>query len=209
MHPHSCFHFIGFIFLLLLHRVNIEIFGSLLKNAVVRKDCFFIMDLLNRAISMNLKLDDRAIKVLDKFKRETTEAIAKYVSIWLYIRIAYFEIPNINVNRIEEWKCHASTERRRSEKISRSTACPTDRNWRSLKYLWNLIRGSNIDIRWPKKKSPNPFRSMRKMYIKINRHSFLINERELCIFFPKYGCFEKMIYIIWHSFVFVTHVCWT
>ena len=59
------------------------------------------MDLLNRAIEMNLTLDERAIKLLDKFKRETTEALAKYVSIlFLLFRLPYFEIL-IKLNRIE------------------------------------------------------------------------------------------------------------
>ena len=59
------------------------------------------MDLLNRAIKMNLTLDERAIKLLDKFKRETTEALAKYVSIlFLLLRLSYFEIL-IKLNRIE------------------------------------------------------------------------------------------------------------
>lgn len=64
----------------ILHRMNIEIFGCLLKNAVVRKNCFYIVDLLKTAEKLNLALDDRAVKLLDKFKRETMEAMAKHVS---------------------------------------------------------------------------------------------------------------------------------
>ncbi|KAK4018353.1 hypothetical protein OUZ56_000414 [Daphnia magna] len=59
-------------------RVNIEIFGCLLKNAIVRRNCFYIVDLLKRAVKMNLALDEKAVKLLDKFKRETSEAIAKH-----------------------------------------------------------------------------------------------------------------------------------
>jgi hypothetical protein len=39
------------------------------------------MDLLKRATEMNLTLDEKAIKLLDKFRRETKEAIAKHVSV--------------------------------------------------------------------------------------------------------------------------------
>ena len=40
------------------------------------------MQLLNRAAEINLALDEKAIKVLDKFKRETKEAMGKHVSIF-------------------------------------------------------------------------------------------------------------------------------
>ena len=61
--------------------MNIEIFGSLLKNAIFRKKCYYIMDLLNRAAKMNLALDEKAIRLLDKFKRETKEVMGKHVSL--------------------------------------------------------------------------------------------------------------------------------
>jgi hypothetical protein len=60
--------------------MNIEIFGSLLKNAIFRKKCNYVVNLLNRAAQMNLALDEKAIKLLDKFKRETKEAMGKHVS---------------------------------------------------------------------------------------------------------------------------------
>lgn len=79
LHRTACFHLI--LFSLIARRVNIEIFGCLLKNAIVRRNCFYIVDLLKRAVKMNLALDEKAVKLLDKFKRETSEAIAKHVSI--------------------------------------------------------------------------------------------------------------------------------
>lgn len=63
----------------LTSRVNIEIFGSLLRNAVLSKKCWYIIDLLNQAVQMDLTLDEKALKMLDQFKNDTMEQLAKFV----------------------------------------------------------------------------------------------------------------------------------
>jgi len=60
--------------------MNIEIFGSLLRNAVYKRDCWYIVDLMNRAVKLQLALDDKSVKLLKNFKDETTERIALQAS---------------------------------------------------------------------------------------------------------------------------------
>ena len=62
------------------HRLNIEIFGSLLSNAVFRRDCWYITDLMNRAVDGQLALDDKCIRSLEKFKKETMERMTRHAS---------------------------------------------------------------------------------------------------------------------------------
>jgi len=59
-------------------RLNIEIFGSLLSNAVFRRDCWYITDLMNRAVDGQLALDDKCIRSLEKFKKETMERMTRH-----------------------------------------------------------------------------------------------------------------------------------
>lgn len=61
-------------------RVNNEIFGCLLKNAVYRRDCWYLLDLLNRAVKMEFSLDEKAVQLVDRFREETMEKLAKFVS---------------------------------------------------------------------------------------------------------------------------------
>ena len=122
--------------LLILFRLNIEIFGSLLKNAIFHKKCYYIMQLLNRAAEINLALDEKAIKVLDKFKRETKEAMGKHVSIFFYVygwckknRKNYL----FQFFRIGVWKFLDSTETKDLENLLKYFALDTKPIWKSLK----------------------------------------------------------------------------
>lgn len=58
-------------------RMNIEVFGSLLKNAIVRHDCSYIINLMNRAIELELTLDEKALLSLAEFKSTVTSRMAK------------------------------------------------------------------------------------------------------------------------------------
>lgn len=60
--------------------MNIEIFGSLLRNAVFKRNCWYIIELMNRAVELQLTLDDKSIQLLKKFKDETTDKIACHAS---------------------------------------------------------------------------------------------------------------------------------
>ena len=60
--------------------MNIEIFGSLLRNAVFKRDCWYIVELMNRAVKLQLTLDDKSLQLLKKFKEETMEKIASHAS---------------------------------------------------------------------------------------------------------------------------------
>lgn len=60
--------------------MNKEIFGSLLKNAVYHKDCWYVMHLTGYAKKNDLTLDEKAVKLLNDFKVKTLEEIAKSVS---------------------------------------------------------------------------------------------------------------------------------
>lgn len=62
-------------------RMNIVIFGSLLKNAVFTKDCWFIVRLLDEAVKANLSLDEKAVRLLDQFKNDTMEKLVQVVII--------------------------------------------------------------------------------------------------------------------------------
>lgn len=134
-----------------LCRVNIEIFGCLLKNAIVQKKCYFLVDLMNRAEKMNVTLNEKAIKLLDTFKRETTEAMAKYVSSqeisFLFFRMVRGTIRAHNsfLYRIEASKCRKFMEINHFGRLSRYSVTNLNQNCKTLKLSWNNIRGSSID----------------------------------------------------------------
>ena len=71
--------------------MNIQIFGSLLGNAICSRNCINIIDLMNRAIDYNLEMNEKVLKLLDAFKRETMENIAKQVNV---AHIYYYFIYN-------------------------------------------------------------------------------------------------------------------
>ncbi len=74
--------------------MNIEVFGSLLKNAIVRHDCSYIINLMNRAIELELTLDEKALLSLAEFKSTVTSRMAKSVS---RPTISYFLVHRILV----------------------------------------------------------------------------------------------------------------
>jgi len=47
---------------------------------VLSKKCWYIIDLLNQAVQMDLTLDEKALKMLDQFKNDTMEKLAKFVT---------------------------------------------------------------------------------------------------------------------------------